>query len=151
MSYHQLYGPTRRERGRRMAANESPAYTDPPPVTWKTFRPTRGAYRYWFDGYVEDIVRTRNVNGAVNRADRPWLVVRSQKTRGDEGALYLIQGVRRGGWVPTADVMRAMRIDNWRALTCTCQDTDPMCKHKYAAIYKYSPAALLRRSVRLRR
>ena len=132
-----------------MAANESPAYTDPPPVTWKTFRPTRNAYRYWFDGYVEDIVRTRNVNGAVNRADKPWLVVRSQKTRGNEGALYVIRGAR--GWKPTAVVMSNMRIDNWRALTCSCQDTDPLCKHKYAAIYRYSPAALLRRSVRLRR
>ena len=148
MSYHQLYGPTRRERGRRMAANESPAYTDPPPVTWKTFRPTRNAYRYWFDGYVEDILRTRNVNGAVNRADRSWLVVRSQKTRGNEGALYVIQGARE--WKPTVDVMSDMLIDNWRALTCSCQDTDPLCKHKYAAIYRYSPLALVRRSVRLR-
>lgn len=138
-----LYGETRRERGRRMAANESPPYTDPPPNTMKTFSGTRRPYRYWFDGYVEDVAKSNQQNRLTTHGR--FIVVRSQKTRNNEGALYTISFKKTARM--DVDNLENMTYRDWKKATCTCQDPEVMCKHKYAAIYRYNPALL---SLRLR-
>lgn len=139
MSYHQLYGPTRRERGRRMAANVSPPYTDPPPHTWKTLRLDRG-YQHWCNRYVEDLGESLDKN--TGRTHGRYIVVRSQKTRGDVGALYTITFRKTARWSISVANLANMTYNEWEASTCSCQDPEVMCKHKYAAMYTYNPAAL---------
>lgn len=138
MSYNDIYGDTRQERGLRMFLNRPPPYASLPPATFKRW-PGR-AYRHWFarHRYVEDVATSVRRNDTAHPG---YLLVRSQKTRENRGKVYKLDNL--------TDDLADMTMADWRRATCTCKDTE-LCKHAYAAMYVYTPWLVTRRSARLR-
>lgn len=114
--YSDIYGRNRDERASKMYLKIAPKGYSKPRTERKRFSALDMVAYFRYGEYVENLTKIPK--------DRKYIVVRSQKTTDQYKKYYFIQ----------VNLKQMNTRTNFMG-TCTCKDTQKMCKHKIALLY----------------